>query len=157
MKNPSIFHYPVFLNLKDRRVIVVGGGTVATRKIKNLLESGADITVISPQLTLELIDLEKKQRIKIIERPYQQGDLQDAHLVFTATDKTTVNQAVADEATKSKICINVADRSTPGDFIVPATFSEKEFTVAISTHGENPSLAVAIRDQIKKLLRSSSD
>lgn len=156
MKNTPILHYPIFLNLKDRPVVVIGGGAVATRKIQTLVQSGAKITVISPKLKTALVDLEKQQRIKIVQRPYQHGDLQDALLVFTATDKTTVNQAVAEEAKKAKIFINIADSSTPGGFIVPAIFSEKDFTLAVSTHGKNPRLAVAIRDQLKKSLTSKS-
>jgi len=152
VKDTPVFHYPLFLNLKDRPVIVIGGGTVATRKVLTLLQSGANLTVISPKLTPELIGLEKQEQIKIKQRPYQAGDLQDALLVFTATNKREVNQAVADEAKKAKLLINVADRSTPGDFIVPAIFSEQAFTVAVSTQGENPTRAVAIRNQIKTLL-----
>lgn len=154
MNKTPIFYYPIFLNVKDRPVIVIGGGRVASRKIRTLLQAGANITVISPKLNSALLDMEKRQQIKIRHRPYQQGDLQDAFLVFTATDKTGVNQAVAEEAKEAGICINVADRSTPGDFIVPAIFSEKELTVAVSTHGENPTVAVATRDRLKKYLRS---
>jgi len=156
VKNTPVFHYPLFLNLKDRPVIVIGGGAVATRKILTLLQSEANLTVISPQLTPELLKLEQQGQIKIRQRSYQYGDLQDAFLAFTATNKAEVNQAVADEAKKAQILINVADRSSAGDFIVPAIFSEQTFTVAVSTQGKTPTLAVSIRDKIKTLLTQKS-
>ncbi|GEM_PF-70741 len=153
MNNTPIFHYPVFLNLKDRPVLVIGGGVVATRKIQTLLQSGAKLTVISPELTPKLIDLGKQHRINIRQRSYRHGDLRGFFLIFTATDHVTVNQAVADEAKKAGICINVADHSAPGDFIVPAMFSEKDFTVAVSTHAQNPALAAATRDRLQNIVK----
>jgi len=154
-KNP-IRYYPIFLDLRNRLVVVIGGGTVATRKVQNLLQCGATLTVISPKLSLGLTELEQQQRIKIIRRVYQRGDLSGAELAFAATDRPAINQAVAKEAKNKGIYINVADRSAPGDFIVPAIFSEKNIAVAVSTHGENPALAVATRDRLKTYLKQIS-
>ncbi len=156
MKNSPLDHYPIFLDLKDRDVIVIGGGLVAERKVRMLIKSGADVTVISPRFTARLTEWGKHHKITIIQRPYREGDLHQSVLAFTTTDRPEVNEAVALEARQKKIWINVADQSTPGNFIVPAVFSKPTFTIAVSSHGKNPALAVKIRDRLEACLNKES-
>ncbi len=152
MKNKPTAHYPIFLNLKNRRVVVIGGGAVAERKIRTLIQSGADITNISPKFTSNLIQWNKAGKIKTMQRVYREGDLKKTTLAFTATDQREVNLAVAREATKEQVWLNVADQSTPGDFWVPAIFSADDATIAVSSQMKNPRHAVEIRDRIKAFL-----
>ncbi|MFQ5781369.1 MAG: bifunctional precorrin-2 dehydrogenase/sirohydrochlorin ferrochelatase [Nitrospiria bacterium] len=143
-------YYPIFLDLKGRRVVVVGGGNVAQRKAAALLKAGAHVTVISPNITRRLAAWISRKKITHIRRPYRDGDLDRAAIAFTATDNGEVNQAVAREADQKKIWINVADQSVPGDFIVPALFTRRGLMVAVSTGGKDPGLAKKIRDELRK-------
>lgn len=147
-------YYPIFLNLRGCPVVMIGGGAVAERKVNTLLKAGAEVTVISPSLTRRLAAWSVRGKIKEVRRPYRRGDLGRAVLAFTATDNREVNQAVAREAGKKKIFINVADQSSSEGFIVPALFTKKELTVAVSTGGKNPGMAKKIRDQLKSFFSS---
>jgi precorrin-2 dehydrogenase/sirohydrochlorin ferrochelatase len=143
-------YYPLFLNLKGRPVVVIGGGPVAERKTALLLKAGAAITIVSPSLTPRLARWEVEKRITALRRPYRRGDLGRAVLVFAATDHPSVNEAVAREAKRKRIPFNLADRSNSDGFIVPAVFSKGGMTIAVSSGGKNPALAKQVRDYLKE-------
>src|SRR5262245_33499986 len=110
--------YPVFLNLQKKRVVVVGGGEVAERKVESLLETGASITVVSPRLTPRLNTLAEANKIQILRRRYADGDCDGAAFVFTATDDPKVSAEVFHAANKSGALVNTADQPALCDFIL---------------------------------------
>jgi precorrin-2 dehydrogenase / sirohydrochlorin ferrochelatase len=126
--------------------VVVGGGTVATRKVGKLLQAGAEVVVVSSEVLPELAET----GVEIHERPYEYGDLDGASLAFTATDSREVNAAVAGEAKESGIPVNVADRPSEGDFAVPSTLRRGGLQVAVSTGGASPTLARRIRIELEE-------
>ena len=126
--------------------MVVGGGEVASRKARRLLQSGAEVVVISPEVRPDLVHSD----VQIEQRPYREGDLEGACLVFTATDSREVNAAVAREADERGVPINVADRPSAGDFAVPSTLRRGSLQVAVSTGGASPTLARRIRDELEE-------
>src|SRR5215510_13775097 len=93
--------YPIFLNLKNKRIVVIGGGAVAERKVESLLGTGASITLISPEVTAGLDSLAKQNRIRIQHRVYAAGDCGGAALVFSATDDPDVSFQVFRDATEA--------------------------------------------------------
>ena len=124
---------------------MVGGGSVATRKARKLLQAGAEVVVISPEIRPELLGLE----VEVYDRAYEYGDLAGAALAFAATDSREVNAAVAREAKKRGVRINVADRPSEGDFAVPSTLRRGGLQVAVSTGGASPVLARRIRNELE--------
>ena len=140
--------YPAFFNLSGRRCVVVGGGGVARRKVMLLLESGAEVEVISPELGPELAVLAEKGRIKALRRHYRSGDLQKAFLAFAATGDASVNRQVATEAKGLGIPVNVADDAAESDFIVPASARRGSITLAVATGGVSPALAQKLRTRL---------
>jgi len=152
VKEPILRYYPVFLDLNQYPVIVIGGGAVAERKTRKLIDAGADVTLISMSVTKNLKIWETENLISVLLRPYRRGDLQKARLVFAATDSQRVNRAVCEEAGREGAFVNVADQSVPGDFIVPAVFSGPDYRVAVASDGLSPSRSVRIRDQIQSFL-----
>ena len=118
---------------------------MAVRKIRKLLQAGADVVVISPEVRPELESMD----LEIWRRAYEYGDLEGADLAFTATDSREVNAAVAGEAKRRGVRINVADRPAEGDFAVPSTLRRGALQVAISTGGASPTLARRIRDELE--------
>jgi len=141
--------YPVALiNLRGARVVVIGGGRVAERKICGLLTVGAQVTVISPQATSQIRDWAKDGRVTWVQRPYRNGDLTDARLAFAATDVRAVNARVAREAAEQGVWCNVVDAPEEGSFHVPAVYRGEDVVVAVSTAGRDPRRAQRIRDRI---------
>lgn len=142
-------YYPAFLNLNGQPCLVVGGGAVAERKVKTLLDSGAHVTVISPQITPRLKRRVEKGQIKHLNRPYQQGDHQGMYLLIAATDDTKLNRTVGIEARKDGVLVNVVDDPTYCDFIAPSIVQQGNITFAISTGGGSPALSRWLRTRLQ--------
>lgn len=143
-------YYPIYLELRGRRCLVIGGGTIAERKVHGLLTAEAAVTVISPQLTALLADWSQHGAIQHIARTYQEGDMREYHLVFVATDDGAVNAAVAREGRAREIWVNAADDPAYCDFILPAVVQRGALSVAVATGGTSPALTRAIREELQE-------
>ncbi len=143
-------YYPVCLNLKGRKCVIVGGGRVAERKVISLLSCQALVRVVSPALTSRLKELLKKGRIEHVKRGYQPRDFSGALLVIAATDDEQTNSRVASQARKRGILINVVDSPDECTFIVPASLGRGNLTISISTGGLSPALSRKIRQQLER-------
>ena len=130
--------------------MVVGGGKVANRKARKLLQARAKVVVISPEVKPELAGMAAEVR----RRTYREGDLEGAFLAFAATDVREVNAAVAREARERGIPVNVADDSSEGDFALPSTLRRGRLQVAVSTGGASPTLARRIRRELESVFGS---
>jgi precorrin-2 dehydrogenase / sirohydrochlorin ferrochelatase len=142
-------YYPIFLNLKNRRCVIVGGGEVAERKVKTLVEQGAQVMVISQNLTKELETMAGQGMIQIMLRDYSPGDLRLAVIAIAATDNTQVNHQIAEDGKQWGVLVNVVDDPEASDFIVPSQFSRGDVVIAISTGGHSPALARKIRTELE--------
>lgn len=141
-------YYPVLLNLKGKKVIVVGGGKVAERKALPLLRSGAKVTVISPECTERLKKENLRKHIQYVPRRYKKGDLKNAFLVIAATDSAETNRKISEDA---PYLVNVVDKPLLCNFIVPSVVRRGPLTIAVSTSGISPSLARTIRKELEGL------
>jgi siroheme synthase-like protein len=142
-------HYPVFLDLKDRPVLVIGAGTVALRKTKGLLEAGARVTVVAPEALPEFDDLP----VRLLRRRFRASDLAGAALVFAATDDRAVNHRIGIAAKSRGVFANVADSAAECGFIVPARVNRGDVQIAISTGGTNPRVSAELRRKLDAVLR----
>jgi precorrin-2 dehydrogenase len=147
IEDGNVVLYPIFLNLSGRRCVVVGGGKVAGRKTRKLLQARARVVVISPEIGAEL----ESVAVEVHRRPYREGDLEGAYLAFAATDSREVNAAVAREGKERDIPVNVADRPSEGDFALPSTLRRGGLQVAVSTGGASPNLARRIKDELERV------
>ena len=139
--------YPVFANIRNKPVVVIGGGEVAYRKIQDLLEAGALVKVISPEIHEDITRLHQNNNdsIEIINREYRQGDIDKTYLVIAATDTPEVNSAVFREAEEKCILFNSVDDPPNCSFIVPSMFRKGDLTFALSTSGASPAMAAKLR------------
>jgi precorrin-2 dehydrogenase/sirohydrochlorin ferrochelatase len=173
--------YPLFLDLTGQKVVVIGAGQVATRKIRTLLAAGAKVTVISPEATPAIRKLSKthkscgsglppatsletksgrdrkvaptrSQRLLWLARPYRQGDLRSARLVIAATNDLRANERVCREAKKLGLLVNCIAPPAAGNFIVPALVRRGGIALAISTGGASPAFAKALRQELERFL-----
>ena len=135
--------------MSRRRCLVIGAGAVAERKVANLLEVNAAVTVISPDASETILRWSKKQLLQLIARQYQPGDLAGAELVFVATDDGAVNAAVHQEGRMRGVWVNAADDPAHCDFILPSVLRRGDLTVAVSTSGTSPALARTIREELE--------
>jgi len=141
--------YPVFLDLHGLPVKVIGGGAVAARKVRGLVEAGARVTVIAPKFCPSLA---RRRGIKKIKRDYRPGDLKGARLLFMATDDPDLNSTIASEAERRGLWANVASPSDAGRMSLPASFRRGPLCVAVSTSGTSSAAASALREDLSEHL-----
>ena len=144
--------YPVFLDLHGRRAVVIGGGAVAEQKVHGLVGAGAHVTVVSTDVSPALGALARRNAIEHKRRPYRRGDLKGAWLAIAATDDRGTNGAVWAEAEQLGVPLNAVDDLEHCSFIAPAVHREGDITVAVSTAGKSPALAVRLRQRIARLV-----
>lgn len=143
-------YYPIYLDIKDKPCVVIGGGEVAERKVLSLLNAGAMVTVISPSITDVLKGVSGDGRIEINERSYQEGDLKGAFIAYAATDNEEINRKIAEEAHKGGVLLNVVDKPEMCDFIVPSVVERGHLSIAISTGGASPAFAKRLRLEMEE-------
>ena len=143
-------YYPVFLNISGRKCVVVGGGQVALRKVKTLLEYGASVEVVSSEVCSELGKLAESGEIQVQRRDYHSGDLKGAVLAIAATDDSDTNLEAATEAREKAVLVNIVDDAESSDFIAPSYLRRGDITIAVSTAGRSPALARKIRTRLEK-------
>lgn len=142
--------YPAALRLAGRLCVVVGGGTVARRKVAGLAGTGARIRIIAPQFHPELLEL---GGVELCRRPFRSEDLDGATLVFAATDDPAVNAEIVRLAMTRGILVNAADdRVHGGDLLLPAVLRRGALTVAVSSDGGSPALSARLRDEIAAVI-----
>ena len=150
-------YYPVYIQLRDQPCIVIGGGKIAAGKVEGLLAVQAKVTVIAPDLTLKLNHLVEQEQIAHIARKYQPGDLAGAFLVICATDQAEINHQVWQEASANHQLVNVVDDTPRCNFIAPSILRKGDLTIAISTSGKAPALAVRLKERFQRELGPEYD
>lgn len=142
-------YLPIYVEMKGRPCLVVGGGTVAERKIAALLENEARVTVVSPAVTANIARWSKERLLHLLARRYRAGDTVGFRIVFAATDDPDLNDTVYRECRNGDSLINSADDPDHCDFILPSVLRRGDLTVAVSTGGQSPALARTIREDLE--------
>lgn len=145
--------YPLTVTtLGGRTAVVVGGGTVGERKVRSLLAGEVPVRLVSPSATEQITAWAESGKIEWTRRTYRDGDLEDAALVFAATNERDVNNEIAKAAHRKKLLVNVADAPAEGNFHSPAVTRKDDLIVSVSTHSGQPRVATSARDRIAALL-----
>lgn len=148
-------YFPAFLDLVRKRVVVVGGGAVATSKVRSLLPCGVEpLVVVAPEVSPLITKAAADGRVVWLTRGYREGDLEGATLAFAATDDRSLNARVAVEARQRGVSVLAVDDVPRCDFIAPALVRRGGLVVAISTHGRSPALARRAREWLERELPS---
>jgi uroporphyrin-III C-methyltransferase/precorrin-2 dehydrogenase/sirohydrochlorin ferrochelatase len=143
---------PIFVNVRGRLCLVVGGGEVATRKVALLREAGARVKVVSPTLTDELARLAAERRIEARKGRFEEADLEGAHLVVAATGDRATNARVSELAQGRRLPVNVVDQPELCTFVVPSIIDRSPVVIAVSTGGAAPVLARLVRARLETLI-----
>jgi len=148
--NGSVDYLPLFHDVRGANALVVGGGTVAFRKIRALLSRGAAVTVVATELSRPVQELARHGEIHAITGAFRPDHIDGASLVFAATSDAHVNARVSREAKLRNIPVNVADAPELCSFILPAIVQGEEYTLAVSTGGKNPGVARSLREFLEE-------
>lgn len=143
-------YYPVNLDIQNRKCLVVGGGSVGTRKVMTLLECGAIVTVVDPDVAEELLELAEKNMIELKKRHYESSDIEGMFLVIGATDNEELNWQINKDAERQNKLCNIADRPEACNFILPSIVNRGNLVITISTSGKSPAFAKKMRQDLEK-------
>ena len=144
-------YYPVNLDIKDRNCLVVGGGTVGRRKVLTLMDGGANVTVVSPEVDKKLLALASAGLITIRNRPYQASDIDGVFLVIGATNNEALNLQIKKDADRQNKLCNIVDQPEACNFILPSVVNRGDLIIAISTSGKSPAFAKRLREDLGKV------
>lgn len=147
-------YFPIFINLINKRVVVVGGGVIATRRVQTLCSFGCNIEVIAPEISEALKNLLKEEKIAWNARPYREEDVVGASIVVTATNQRSINHKVGQECVRLLIPVSVADSKEESTFYFPGIAKEDSVVVGVSASGTNHYTAKKVTDGIKSVLKS---
>jgi precorrin-2 dehydrogenase/sirohydrochlorin ferrochelatase len=142
-------YYPINLIIKNRTCLVAGGGQVALRKVKRLVACEAIIRIISPQIESQLVEIAENNMIEMLYREIQSDDLDDAFLIFAATNEAKVNKSISQWAREKNILCNIADQPDESDFTLPSIIEQGDLNITISTNGKSPALSKYIRQRLQ--------
>jgi precorrin-2 dehydrogenase/sirohydrochlorin ferrochelatase len=142
-------YYPVFMDIKDKDCLVVGGGSVGMRKAAMLVKCGAKVKVLSKQFSDKFADLQTGT-IDFKKKDYEKKDISGMFFVFAATDNYDVNQKIRNDAAKLGILCNIADSSDKSDFILPSIVERGDLVIAVSTSGSSPAMAKKVRLELEQ-------
>lgn len=146
-------YFPFYIDIDNKNILVVGGGTVALRKIEKLLPFNPKITVVSPKINKEILKLD----VKIIEREFIDSDLENAFCAISATDNEQVNAHIFELCKAKNILVNTVDDKEKCGFIFPAIAKKNSVTAGITTSGKSPIFAKYLKEQFLNLLESTND
>ena len=140
--------YPVNLNLENKKCFVVGGGKVAARKISGLLDSGAKVEVISPEVCEEILNLAAQKKITLIQEKYSAEKISDGVILIAATDNLELNKKILADGRRKNFLVNVVEGES--DFFVPSKIQRENFLLTISTSGTSPAFSKFVRENLER-------
>jgi precorrin-2 dehydrogenase/sirohydrochlorin ferrochelatase len=143
--------YPIGLCIDDKKCVVIGGGKVAERKVRSLIDSKAKVKVVAPGITPYLRKLVSRKQITYVCKKFSDSDISNAFLVIGATDNSVVNKRISETALKKNILVNIIDVPELSSFYVPACVKRGDLIISISTSGKSPVLSSEIRRQLEKI------
>jgi precorrin-2 dehydrogenase len=145
-------YYPIFLDIEERNVVIIGGGNVCARKAETMMNYGARVTIVSPEFTDEIEGWARDGRLQIKRKKYDEADLDGANIVIASTDDQPVNEQIAADCRRRRIPVNVVDVTPLCEFIVPAIIDKGSVTIAVSTGGKSPALARTLKEDLMRLV-----
>ena len=145
-------YYPIYLDIEDHAVLIIGGGEVCARKAETMLKYGAKVTVIAPELHEDIEKYAAAGLLQTRRKTYEEADLEGASVVIASTDDQCINGRIARDARRRRIPVNVVDVTHLCEFIVPAIVEKGSIQLAVSTGGKSPALARTLKEDLQKLV-----
>lgn len=150
-------YFPMFVDLSDKNIVVVGGGNIATRRVKTLLQFTRNITVVAPKITPDLMELSKANQVHLVIRPVKRSDFSAAYMVIAATNDRKLNDEIYRVCKEEGIYVNVSSDREKCDFYFPGVFMQDEIVVGITASGLDHKKARKVREEIQKVLEKLTE
>ena len=148
-------YFPMFMDMTDLKVLVIGGGIIATEKLEKLLDFTTSITVIALRIEKEAQVFIEKYQLPVHQRAYEEGDIKGFDIVIVATDTQALHKEIYEESRGSRILVNSVDNTEYCDFIFPSYVKKDALTIAFSTGGASPAFAKQIRQHFETIIPDS--
>jgi precorrin-2 dehydrogenase/sirohydrochlorin ferrochelatase len=145
-------YYPIYVDIEDHDVLIVGGGEVCARKAETMLRYGARVTIVAPEMTSEIDRWVSDGRIHLRKKLYDESDLHGMSMVIASTDSPCINGRIARDCRRRRIPVNVVDVTHLCEFIVPAIVEQGSIQLAVSTGGKSPALARTLKEDLQKFV-----
>lgn len=145
-------YYPIYIDIEDRDVVIIGGGNVCARKAETMMKYGARVTIVSPDFTGEIEQWAREGKLAIKQKHYDAGDIDGANIVIASTDDQGVNEQIAADCRRRRIPVNVVDVTPLCEFIVPAIIEKGSVQIAVSTGGKSPALARTLKEDLQRMI-----
>ena len=146
MKNAAEAYFPLFVDLSDKKIVVIGAGNIASRRVKILADFCADITVAAPEASGEILSMEAAGKIKLLRKPYEKSDIKGAFIVLAAADDAALNRQIYDDCKNEGIIVNAASDKSLCDFYFPGIVKKDSMVVGISASGTAHKKAHLVRE-----------
>jgi precorrin-2 dehydrogenase / sirohydrochlorin ferrochelatase len=143
-------YYPIYLDIENRSVVIIGGGNVCARKAETMMKYGARVTIVSPEFTDEIEQWAREGCLALQRKHYDASDLDGANIVIASTDIQSVNEQIAADCRARRIPVNVVDVTPLCEFIVPAIIESGSIQIAVSTGGKSPALARTLKEDLQR-------
>ncbi|HEU4522879.1 MAG TPA: bifunctional precorrin-2 dehydrogenase/sirohydrochlorin ferrochelatase [Thermoanaerobaculia bacterium] len=150
-------YYPIYLDIEERPVLIIGGGNVCARKAETMMKYGGRVTIVSPEFTEEIEEWARQQVLEIRRKPYEERDLEGAAIVIASTDDPCINARIARDCRRRRIPVNVVDVTHLCEFIVPAIVERGSIQIAVSTGGKSPALARTLKEDLQSFVGPEYD
>ncbi|MCK4441976.1 MAG: bifunctional precorrin-2 dehydrogenase/sirohydrochlorin ferrochelatase [Sulfurovaceae bacterium] len=147
--------FPSYLNLKNKKVLLIGGGYIALEKLEKLIDFTINITVITKEILPDFLEFAQKYNIVIEQKSYKKGDIDGFDIVIVATNIIDLHKEIYKESRNSRVLVNSVDDTAYCDFIFPSYIKKGDLTISISTSGASPAMAKRVRLYIEKLIPSN--
>jgi len=145
-------YYPIYLDIENRAVAIIGGGNVCARKAETMMKYGARVTVVAPEFTEEIEGWAREGCLTLRRKMYDHSDLDGANIVIASTDVQSVNEQIAADCRARRIPVNVVDVTPLCEFIVPAIIESGGIQIAVSTGGKSPAVARTLKEDLQRLI-----
>jgi precorrin-2 dehydrogenase/sirohydrochlorin ferrochelatase len=150
-------YFPAYINLEERKILLVGGGAIALEKLEKLLDFSKEITVIAREISPDMNDTVKAHCLTLYQRPYRRGDIEGFDIVIVATDTVELHRDIYEESRSSRVLVNSVDDTRYCDFIFPSYIKRGDLTISFSTSGASPAFARQIRRYFEKAIPEGVD
>ena len=149
--------FPMYMDMSNLKVLLIGGGEIATEKLEKLVDFTKEITVITKEVSPEAQSLIKDHCLTLYQRPYREGDIQGFDIVIVATDTVDLHKAIYEESRGTRVLVNSVDDTAYCDFIFPSYIKRGDLTVSFSTSGASPAFAKQIRRYFEQVIPENVD
>ena len=150
-------YYPIYLDIEQRDVLIIGGGNVCARKAETMMKYGARVTIVSPAFTDEIEGWAAAKKLALRRKEYAEADLAGASIVIASTDDPCINARIARDCRRRRIPVNVVDVTHLCEFIVPAIVESGSIQIAVSTGGKSPALARTLKEDLQRAVGPEYD